>query len=564
MLQRLVLRDFVLVDALDLEFHTGFGALTGETGAGKSILLDALQWVLGARGDATLIREGCSRAEISAEFTDLSPALIERLEQDGFDTAEPLLLRRSIDTQGRSRAWIAGSAATLTQLRLLGEELVEIHGQHAWQSLTRPGSVRALLDAYAGIDTTSLARHWIFWREARQQLESARHRSADLERERERLAWQIGEIERLEPGENEWAELQAEHQRLAHTQSILDSLHAALQALSEAELNASGLTSRALDALSEAGRYDPSLDGTAGVLRDAQAQLDDAAHTLHATLRRTELDPDRLAELDSRMSAWMGLARRFRRPPQELYATLTGWRAELAALDSATDLDALSAAADRAQAAFMAEAGRVSTQRRQHAPQLSAQITAAMQQLGMAGGRFEVALETLPEPQSGGLEAVDFLVAGHAGSTPRPLAKVASGGELSRIALAIAVTTSQLGGADTLIFDEVDAGVGGAIAETVGRLMFQLGRDQQRPRQVLAVTHLAQVAAWADHHWVVSKHSDDAGTRSSVRSLAPPQRVEEVSRMLGGKAGSEVSLAHARALLEGIASEQFPRERAER
>jgi len=557
MLRRLVLRDVVIVAELELELGPGFTVLTGETGAGKSILIDALQLALGQRADAALVREGAARAEVSAEF-DSPPALAPWLAEAGFDGEGALLLRRTVDAQGKSRAWINGSPATVAQLREAAEWLVDIHGQHAWQSLTRPAAVRALLDAQAGADTTALAAAWAAWREAQARLQDARGRRDTLERERERLAWQIGELARLAPAEGEWETLNTEHQRLAHGQALLDGARAALNALSEDEPGATTLTARAADALDEVLRYDPELGAVAEVLRSAQAQLEDAAHTLHAYLGHREPDPERLAELDSRIGAWVSQARRYRRAPAELPTLLAGWQDELRQLDAAADLDTLESAVAAAEAAWRQEAQRISALRRKATPRLGAAVTAAMQQLGMAGGRFEVALLAQDEPQAFGLEAAEFRVAGHAGSTPRPLAKVASGGELSRLALAIAVTTAQgaagatAASVPTLIFDEIDAGVGGTVADSVGRLMKQLGRAQTGPgqaMQVLAVTHLAQVAACADRHFVVSKALKGRQTLSDIQPVEGEARVAEVARMLGGERLS--GTAHAQALLEG-------------
>jgi DNA repair protein RecN (Recombination protein N) len=286
-------------------------------------------------------------------------------------------------------------------------------------------------------------------------------------------------------------------------------------------------------------------------IRSAQAQLEDAAHTLTSYLGRAEPDPSRLAELDARLAAWLSLARRYRRGPDELPGLLTGWRAELGALDAAADLDALQRQASAAEAAWRAQALRVSKLRRKAAPLLSAAVTAAMQQLGMDGGRFEVELLAQDSPQAFGLETVELLVAGHAGSTPRPLAKVASGGELSRLALAIAVTAAERAkastqGPATLIFDEIDAGIGGRVADSVGRMMKTLGSHTQ----VLAVTHLAQVAACADQHFVVNKTQRDGQTVSEVQSVSDQARVAEVARMLGGeRLASDTSRAHAQAML---------------
>jgi len=326
MLRRLALRDFVLVHRLELELGRGFTVLTGETGAGKSILVDALQFALGARADALSVREGAGRAEVSAEF-DCPASLASWLDEAGFEAADAtLLLRRTVDDQGRSRAWINGSSATVAQLREAAEHLVEIHGQHAWQSLTRAAAVRDLLDEQAGVDPRPLEEAWRAWRQARQALEQARARADSLARERERLLWQLGELDKLDPGEHEWDTLQAEHQRLAHAQSLLEAARQSLEWLAEGDPAVDALLDRAAATLTEAGRLDPALDALAQVLREAQSPLQDAARTLQAYLADTEPDPARLAELDARLSAWMALARRHRCTPAELPASCRRWR----------------------------------------------------------------------------------------------------------------------------------------------------------------------------------------------------------------------------------------------
>lgn len=545
-LQRISLRDFVIVRQLELEFGAGFTVLSGETGAGKSILIDALQLVLGARAEASVVREGAPRSELCAEFT--TPAHLQPwLHNNGFDAADELLLKRSIDAQGKSRAWINGSPATATQLREIGDQLLDIHGQHAWQSLTRPSAVRELLDAYAQIPVQALQTLWNEWRERLQTLEHARLAQDQLQQERERLSWQIGEVDKLAPGADEWDELNAQHSRLSHSQSLMDAAQTALGHLND-EDTANSHLAQAVKALQEQGHIESEFLQLSDQLGSALAQAEDAAHSLQAWLRRVDLDPQGLAEIDARMGLWVALSRRYKRTPQELPALYMGWQQELTKLDAAADVAALEAAEQQAKNAFMMEAKKRSKARQAAAPKLAASITQAMQSLGMQGGQFQVQLQALPEPASHGLEEVQFLVAGHAGSTPRPVGKVASGGELSRIALAIAVTTSQLGTAQTLIFDEVDAGVGGAVAETVGRLMKQLGKD----RQVLAVTHLPQVAACADHHWVVAKHADKTGVSSVVTPAEGEQRVAEIARMLGGERLSDTTHAHAREMLQAM------------
>jgi len=558
MLRRLSLKDFVIVDALELEFGAGFSVLTGETGAGKSILIDALQLALGARAEGGVVREGCARSEIAAEF-DSPPSLAGWLDEAGFAVDETLLLRRVVDAQGRSRAFVNGSAATLVQLREVADHLIDIHGQHAWQSLTRPAAVRALLDEQAGIDAAPVAAAHAAWAQATAALASARERQGELDNERERLAWQLAEVERLAPSDDEWHAITAEHGRLSHAQALMSGSQQALEDVSEGELNALKLVARAAGALREVADYDAALAPVIEALDGAELQLRDAAHSLASYLNRADLDPQRLAELDERMSSWMSLARRFRRSPEDLPALWGEWKAALAALDAAADLAGLQKKVDDALARWRTEARRVSARRAVAAPQMAARITEAMQQLGMAGGRFDVARVAQDSPQSYGAETVEFLVAGHAGSTPRPLAKVASGGELSRLALAIAVTAAQSSAegdgaaasraaspaVGTLIFDEIDSGVGGTVADSVGRLMKRLGRHVQ----VMAVTHLPQVAACGDHHFVVAKRSVGGSTTSQVTPLPGEARVAEVARMLGGERSSGTSLAHAQELI---------------
>jgi DNA repair protein RecN (Recombination protein N) len=550
-LRHISLRDFVIVRELDLNLSQGFSVLTGETGAGKSILIDALQMALGERADSGAVREGATRCEVSAEF-DCPPQAHAVLEDAGFEASDTLLLRRSVDTQGKSRAWVNGSQATATQLRALGEMLLDIHGQHAWQSLTRPDAVRGLLDAYAGLNTEGLKSAWHTWRQAQQAVQTARNAQDSLSREQERLAWQIGELDKLAPAMDEWYGLNAQHTRLSHAQALIDAGQTAIGSLDGDESSrlgsatgALGMLSQAIAQLQDQAHVEPEFQSISEVLQSSLAQAEDAAHSLQTYLRKTDLDPDRLKELDQRMSQWLSLARRYKRPPEELAALLAGWKKELNTLEAASDLEGLEAQEKAASVAYQTEAKKLSQQRKKAAPKLAQAVTSAMQNLGMQGGRFEVALIGLGQAAQHGLEDIQFLVAGHAGSTPRPVGKVASGGELSRIALAIAVTTSELGEAGTLIFDEVDSGVGGAVAETVGRLMKQLGMH----RQVLAVTHLPQVASCADHHLLVSKASSKEGVSSSVTPIAGEQRVTEIARMLGGEKLSATTLAHAREML---------------
>jgi DNA repair protein RecN (Recombination protein N) len=547
-LRRMNLRDFVIVQELELDLVTGFTVLTGETGAGKSILIDALQMALGARADVNVVREGAARAEISAEF-DTPTWLGSWLQEAGFaEGGDTLLIRRTVDAQGKSRAWINGSAATVAQLREVADHLVDIHGQHAWAALTRADEVRSLLDAFGKINSKDVADKYGAWKAALKALTDARAAQTSLETERERLSWQIGELAKLSPAADEWDELNAEHSTLANAQGLLDAAYQAIEALEgndNGDRGAAGQLTKARQLLQNQELLAHDFKGLAELLSQGLAQIEDVAHSLHAYTRKTEPNPQRLSQLDERMTLWLSLARRYKRTPAELPTLLAGWKNELVQLEAASDIAGLETAERKAHSDLVGACNALSLARRKAAPQLGSAITLAMQGLGMQGGKFEVSLTALAEPAVYGAENIEFLVAGHAGSTPRPVGKVASGGELSRIALAIAVTTSQLGKAQTLIFDEVDSGVGGAVAETVGRLMKQLGKD----RQVMAVTHLPQVAACADQHLLVSKQLKAKQTISDVQPIAGEQRVGEIARMLGGEKLSGTTMAHAKEML---------------
>lgn len=546
---RISLKNFVIVPQLELDLPRQFTALTGETGAGKSILIDALQLALGQRADASVVYEGAAQAEIAAEFAPNAQAQAW-LQEAGFsvEAGEPVLARRTIDAAGKSRAWINGSAATLTQLRELGELLVDIHGQHAWASLGKSGQAAHLLDAFGQLDTSALRSAWQVWRKALLGWQEAQAQQSTLADERERLAWQIAEVEKLQPGADEWAELNQEHQAQAHMQDLQDASQVALQALEggedEVAAGAASSLQSALQALAPVQHLQPQLLLLAEQLQTLLAQAQDAAHDLRAASRHFSPDAQRLQNLDERLSLWLSLARRYKTRPEDLPALLQSWRDKLLHLNAAADLDALAALAAQAESAYRQQAASVSRARKLAAPKLQKAITQTLGQLGMAGGSLQIELAPC-QPQAGGLESVEFLIAGHAGVAPKPLGKVASGGELSRIALAFAVISSAQDGAPTLIFDEVDSGIGGAVAQTVGQLMRQLGAD----KQVLAVTHLAQVAASAHQQLLVSKDQKAGKTSSGVQLLDASGRVAEVARMLAGST-SATSLAHAQELLE--------------
>jgi DNA repair protein RecN (Recombination protein N) len=549
MLRHLSIRDFVIVAALDLEFDSGFTVFSGETGAGKSILIDALALTLGARGDASVVRTGEARADITAEFSThagVSSWLDEHaLVAEGSDS---VMLRRVIDSNGRSRAFINGTPATLTQLREVGEMLVDIHGQHAHQLLMRPDAQRELFDTHAGLTDTAAAvtRAYRAWREAAQAIETAESRDRELQLERERLAWQLSEFDKIAPQPGEWEEVSAEHHRLSHSASLIDGVQGALNALSESDEAMITQLASIISRLRGLADIDPALSDVLASLEPAEIQLQEASYSLSHYAQRLELDPDRLAQVERRMDQLHSTARKFRLQPEALPEEHEARRQQLARLDAAADLDALRAIASKAKDAYLAEAKALSKARAKAAKALGAAVTTGMQELSMAGGSFDVALVPLAEGGANGLEQVEFRVAGHAGVALRPLAKVASGGELARISLALAVIASTASPTPTLIFDEVDTGIGGGVAEVVGRLLHQLGRD----RQVLCVTHLPQVAARGDQHFQVAKAGDaNGGTVSTVTALDKAKRVEEVARMLGGLEITATTRKHAKEML---------------
>ncbi|QWD70088.1 DNA repair protein RecN [Polynucleobacter sp. UB-Siik-W21] len=554
MLQTISLRDFVIVDQLELDFASGFTVLTGETGAGKSILLDALSLVLGERADSSQIREGSNRAEISALFridAELIQSFGQWLDAQGFpleDNGQSLLLKRTIESNGRSRAFINGSVATLTQLREAGDQLVDIHGQHAHQLLLKGGAQRELLDRHTGLLplATEVAQAFKTLNDSRRRLEQAENAGQDVERERERLQWQLEELSELAPQEGEWINIQSEHARLANGAKLIGGCQEAIDILSDADNSLASSLSKVCGNISALAEHDQALSGISESLESAQIQLDEAIHGLNRYLQKIDLDPARLEQVEERMQALHSASKKYRTEVEVLPTLLLETTERLEALTASQNMDALREKVKQEEAAYLKLAKQLSQKRSKAATDLGQLVTDAMQNLSMAGGRLEIALSPLQEGGSHGLEQIEFLVAGHVGSTPRSLAKVASGGELARISLAISVITSKASFTPTLIFDEVDAGIGGAVAETVGKLLHQLGQSHQ----ILCVTHLPQVAAQGNHHLKVSKSQSGDKTVSQVQPLGRTERVEEVARMLGGATITDTTRRHARELLE--------------
>ena len=550
MLLRLLVREFVIVDRLELEFGGGFGALTGETGAGKSILVDALSLALGERADSSVVRNGAERAEISAEFEVAPDSALEGwLKTNDFDS-DACLLRRVIDSAGRSRAYINGTAATLGQMRDVADFLADIHGQNTHHSLLRVEAQRDLLDAHAGAQALArevAAAHGA-WRAARAARQAAERDVEATLRERDLLEWQVKELAALGFDAAEWQEIEQEQRRLGNASALLEGAGMALAALQdEGSGGAGGLPQlqHAGARLAELSGIDPALGEAAQLFETALIQLEESALALRRYQERLELDPARLDELEKRIGVVTQMARKHRVTPGELPALLERLQTRLAELVLRADPVALAEREGNAETAFRQVAQQLSALRAKTAKALSAAVTAGMQQLAMLGGRFEIALEALPEGAACGLETVEFRVSANAGQPLRALAKVASGGELSRIGLALQVIASQANPAGTLIFDEVDVGIGGRVAEIVGRMLRELGKS----RQVLCVTHLPQVAAQADWHWSIAKETRDGETTTAVAALDQQGRIGEIARMLGGAKVTPTSLRHAEEML---------------
>ncbi len=553
MLKYLTIRDFVIVDTLELEFSSGFTALTGETGAGKSILIDALSLALGERGDAGMVRAGCERADVTAEF-DVSalPQLQAWLGEQELEGDEGVcLMRRTLDAGGRTRGFINGRSATMQQLREAGEHLLDIHGQHAHQSLLRADAQRDLLDSHAGLvqqaeEVAAAYKAWQTLHRRRLQLEQ---NAEAVAAERELLSFQRRELETLNFTAAEWEALQADHARLSHAASLLETAQFGVEVLSEADtaclaqLNA--LTARLRGGL----EFDAGLQDTLTMLESAQNELQEAVYALRHYQQRLDADPQKLREQEQRMADVVEAARKYRVPPEQLPEALAKISARLNELGGSADLEELAKQDEAAHAAYTTVAKKLSAARAKAAKGLSEEITTAMQTLAMQGGQFSVALLPLQEGNAHGLENVEFQVAANQGTPLRNLAKVASGGELSRISLAIQVAASRAATVPTLIFDEVDSGIGGRVAEIVGGLLKQLGGRHQ----VMCVTHLPQVAAQADAQWQVSKAAHAGKTLSSIRTLGEAERVEEIARMLGGAKITDTTRKHAAEMLGGAA-----------
>jgi DNA repair protein RecN (Recombination protein N) len=554
MLTRLQIRNFAIIDEIEVEFGAGMTVLTGETGAGKSILVDALGLVLGERGGAGLVRAGAARAEFSAEF-DISaqPEAKSWLLAQALDADDDCLLRRVIGEDGRSRAFVNGNAVALQSLKELGEKLLDIHGQHFHQSLGRRDVQRDLLDHFGALQASRLSTAAAFadWQTLLERLERLEEGEADRTARLELLAFQTRELEGLGLLPDEFDSLQAERQRLKMSGVLVEGVTRALQSIYDDEAaNAQSLLATALHELASVSAIDTRLDAVGTMLQEASIQVSEAADALHRYSDSLDMDPARRDWVEERLDAILAVARKHRVEPNELPELHRRLLAQLEELSNAEATGArLAKDATQAKAKYLKEAALLSRGRGQTAAAFAAQVTEAMHGLGMPGGIFEVSLSPVDvsDARAWGLENVEYLISANPGQNPMPLAKVASGGELSRMSLSIQVIASDGSAIPTMVFDEVDSGVGGGVAEMIGRRLKGLGAT----RQVFCVTHLAQVASLSDHHFRITKLSDGKSTRTEIAELGKQERVEEVARMLGGVKITKRTRAHAAEMLEG-------------
>lgn len=550
MLLNLSIRHFVIVEQLELEFQHGLNVFTGETGAGKSIILDALGLLLGARGEGSLVRAGEKRAELAARFRlPDHPECAAWLQEQALENDEgDILLRRVIESSGRSKSFINGQPVTLAQLKAMGDFLLEIHGQHAHQSLLKNEAQRKLLDAFAGGETlvAEVSQRWHAWQSAKKARLEAERCAQAYQSECEHLDWKIQDLQNLDVKAGEWETLGAQHSRLANAAELIETAEYARYALVDGEGSVLDLIAPIQNRLARLAQYDLKINETLAMLASAEAELREAAYALRDYASDVEEDHDVLLQMEKRIEKLHDAARKYRVLPEELPQLLAESEAARAQLDQMADPEIWIEKEKEAEIAYREHAEKLSLLRQRTAKKLGQKVSAEMQELAMTGARFAVELPPLASPGAFGLEQVDYLVSANAGMSLRPLAKVASGGELSRISLALQVVMSKVAPVETLIFDEVDVGIGGRVAEIVGRKLQQLSQNYQ----VLCITHLPQVAVFGGHHWLVQKRERAGVTESSIVALDQAARIEEIARMLGGERLTDTTRKHAQELLD--------------
>lgn len=547
MLKQLSIRNFVLIDRLDIEFESGMIALTGETGAGKSIVLDALGLALGARAESANVRIGERQADITAEFDVADNAAARAwLAAQAEPDADSVVLRRVIDGAGKSRAQINGRPASITEMRELGRTLLELHAQHEHQALLRSATQRELLDRYADAENDARAVQMAFRRaaRARETLAHARTASEAIARERATLEADLSELRELRPNASEWEALSQEQSRLSHSKELLETVESARAAIADDDGVGESVAQLA-GSLLQAERIDATLAESRQLIESAGVQLNEAAQSLRHYASKLNLDPQRLQETEARLSSLFSLARKLRVRPEALQAHWQRTEDSLAQLTAAQDINALEREVSAAFAELQTAATQLSAKRDAAAKKLAAAATAELPDLALPNAAFSVTLAALAEIESSGAEAVEFCFRSHASLPFAPIAKVASGGELARLSLAILVVCGDAAAVPTLVFDEVDVGVGGRVATLVGRKLRMLATS----RQVLCVTHMPQVAALADHHFTVSRDNAHSPT-TQVDALDRKARLAEIARMLGGHGAGTAAEKLAKELLD--------------
>jgi DNA repair protein RecN (Recombination protein N) len=552
MLLNLNIIDLAVVDALDLDLDPGMSVLTGETGAGKSILLTALGLALGDRADSGYVRPGSKRAEVNIEFDLAKAPLVKQwLIDNELDDDGQCMIRRTISDDGRSKAYINNRPVNLQTLQGLSRQLVEIHGQHAHLTLLDSEEQRRLLDGFAGNQTLldNLNSCYQSWKQAHKQLQQLLKAGSDQAEREELLRYQLDELQQLDLENFDYQALADEHHKLANLGKILGVGQQQLDILYDSDQQSvADMLGHVIHAINELAQYANELNGVSELLSDAEIQIGEATQQLRRFLENQEADPQQLVWLENQIGVIQSLSRKHKIQPEELPELAARFATELDNLSHSSErIESLNADCERLLSQYRKLAGELSASRRQASAELQQRISDAIKELGMPHGEFIVNLRTLEdaEPQRNGVDSIEFLVSTNPGLPAKPLAKVASGGELSRISLAIQVTTSTDKTTPTMIFDEVDSGIGGGIAEIVGQKLRRLSLN----RQVLCVTHLPQVASQAHQHLFVAKNQKAAVTSSTVRRLSDEERVNEVARMLGGITITENTLAHAREML---------------
>ncbi|TNC80534.1 MAG: DNA repair protein RecN [Oleiphilus sp.] len=551
MLTQLTVKNFAIAEHVDVVFQEGMSVLSGETGAGKSIILDALGLTLGDRADTTMVRHNCSKAEVSAVFQTAAHEEAELwLREHDLDDDGECILRRVITSEGRSRAYINGQPCPLQALKTIGELLIDVHSQHEHQSLLNKDNHRHILDSFGQLEPLSreVSEQYVLWHKKERHLTALQSNQSETQARMQLLQFQVEELDKLALQKDETATLEKEQNELSNAELFLRQAHQALAISAEGEDNLLSMLHGAMNTLSHLPSENDKLSEALSLFKEAEIQIEEAGSSLRAFVEQFEVDPERLNNVEERLSAIYQIARKHHCRPEELEDLHSRLQEELSTLNAEQDLDALNEEVESLKARFIATAEQLRQERRTSAEQLIQNISGQLALLEMKGVKFDVAMQPLEEHQINqhGLDNIEFLVSTNAGQPAKALRKVASGGELSRISLAIQVVIAERSAIPTLVFDEVDVGIGGGTAQIVGKLLRELGEKGQ----IICVTHQPQVASQGHHHYYISKQEENGEVKSSIALLNSDSRAEEIARMLGGIRMTEQTMAHAREMLE--------------